>query len=279
LRLRSIVTLNNNETVFGYIESSQSIKWWAMPTLPLKTIPYCPYHNYRTKLNTFIMSNLEELKKAIQIEAQSAEFPLDVPVYESAKKDPTMPILYYGNLKSNVCFGRDLGRDEVMAGQPLIGASGTLVRQGFYRAMYKENTNDRNKLMAVCDRLLLTNTVPYKPPENKAYGVRVKRRFRPFVEQLLTIHWQGNHIITLGTEAFKWFEPYTDQEEFNQFWADKDHRYEKSIQVTLTATDNQGKSFQKKTLISPLPHPSPLNQRYYRLFPAMLQARLSQLAF
>ena len=93
------------------------------------------------------------------------------------KKDPTKPILYYGNLKSNVCFfGRDLGRDEVMAGQPLIGASGTLVRQGFYRAIYKENTSDRDKLMAVCDRLLLTNTVPYKPPENKAYGVRVKKK-------------------------------------------------------------------------------------------------------
>jgi len=226
------------------------------------------------------MSNLEELINAIQTEAQSADFPLDVPVYESAKKDPTKPILYYGNLKSNVCFfGRDLGRDEVMAGQPLIGASGTLVRQGFYRAIYKENTSDRDKLMAVCDRLLLTNTVPYKPPENKAYGVRVKKRFRPFVEQLLTIHWQGNHIITLGTEAFKWFEPNTDKETFNQFWADKDNRYHQSIEVNLTSIDNQGNTVHKKTLISPLPHPSPLNQRYYRLFPGMLQARLASLEF
>ena len=34
------------------------------------------------------MSNLEELINAIQTEAQSADFPLDVPVYESAKKRP-----------------------------------------------------------------------------------------------------------------------------------------------------------------------------------------------
>ena len=157
------------------------------------------------------MSNLEELMVQIQAEAQKADFPLDVPVYESAKKEPTKPILYYGNLKSNICFfGRDLGRDEVMAGQPLIGASGTLVRQGFYRAIYKQHTDDKQKLMAVCDRLLLTNTVPYKPPENKAYGVRVKKRFRPFIEQFLTIHWRGNHIITLGTEVKKqlsWIQP------------------------------------------------------------------------
>jgi len=29
----------------------------------------------------------------------------------------------------------------------------------------------------------------------------------------------------------------------------------------------------------PLPHPSPLNQRYYALFPDLLQKRLTEFAF
>ncbi|MBF2056711.1 MAG: uracil-DNA glycosylase [Cyanobacterium sp. T60_A2020_053] len=223
---------------------------------------------------------LEELIQDIEKEAKREEFPLDLAIYQSAKKEATKPILYYGNLKSNICFfGRDLGRDEVMAGQPLIGQAGTLVRQVFYQAIHREKTNEQSKLNTIAERAILTNTVPYKPPENKAYSVKVKKRFRPFIEQFLTIHWQGNQIITLGTEAFKWYQNYSDKETFNNFWSNADQRYHQSIEVNLIATDKVGKSYQKKVTIYPLPHPSPLNQRYYNLFPAMLQARLSQLAF
>ncbi len=223
--------------------------------------------------------SIENLIKQIQLEAEKEEFPLDVSVYQSAKKEPTKPILYFGNLKSNICFfGRDLGRDEVFAGQPLIGEAGTLVRQGFYQAIHKQNTTDKKKLESIKDRLILTNTVPYKPPENKAYSMKVKKRFRPYIEQLLVIYWQGQQIITLGTEAFKWFKIYSTKEEFDAFWA-RSYRYESQLNLTLTALDSQGKTHEKQVTIYPLPHPSPLNQRYYYKFPKMFQNTLSKLEF
>lgn len=226
------------------------------------------------------MPTIEDLINQIQKEAQREEFPIDIPVYENCQKDPTKPILYYGNLKSNICFfGRDLGRDEVKAGQPLIGAAGQLVRQGFYKAIYQEELIEENKLASIKDRLILTNTVPYKPPENKAYPMKVKKRFRPFIEQLLVIHWQGTQIITLGTEAFRWFEYYSSKEEFNTFWNQGDRRYESSLNVTISTIGEEGKTYTKDLTIYPLPHPSPLNQKYYNRFPFMLENTLSRLAF
>ena len=223
--------------------------------------------------------SIENLIKQIQTEAEKEDFPLDIPVYKSAKKEPTQPILYFGNLRSNICFfGRDLGRDEVFAGQPLIGAAGTLVRQGFYSAIHHQNTTDKVKLESIKNRLILTNTVPYKPPENKAYSMKVKRRFRRYVEQLLVIYWQGKQIITLGTEAFKWFEYYSTKQEFSAFWSRSD-RYESSLHLNLTALDSQGNNYEKRVTIYPLPHPSPLNQKYYKKFPSMLQNTLAQLEF
>lgn len=226
------------------------------------------------------MSTIEELINQIQKEAQREEFPIDISVYENYQKDPTKPILYYGNLKSNICFfGRDLGRDEVKAGQPLIGAAGQLVRQGFYKAIYRKELSEEDKLESIKERLILTNTVPYKPPENKAYPMKVKKRFRPFIEQLLIIHWQGTQIITLGTEAFKWFENYSSKEEFNNFWNQGDRRYESSLNLTISTITEEGKTYQKNVTIYPLPHPSPLNQKYYNRFPFMLENTLSRLAF
>jgi uracil-DNA glycosylase len=225
------------------------------------------------------MLDIKDLINQIRQEAERETFPIDIPVYESVNKDPLQPILYSGNLKSNICiFGRDLGRDEVMAGQPLIGAAGTLVRQGFYEEIHQTKTTDKKKLETVCDRLILTNTVPYKPPENKAYSMQVKKRFRPFIEQFLVNYWQGNQIITLGTEAFKWFTIYGNKDEIEEFWQHRE-RYQSKLNLNLTAKDPQGKQTQKQVIIYPLPHPSPLNQRYYNLFPAMLKLRLTQLAF
>jgi uracil-DNA glycosylase len=144
------------------------------------------------------MSDLETLIEQVQQEAKRAEFPIDIPVYKSARLEPTQPVLYAGNLQSPLCFfGRDLGRDEVHARQPLIGAAGTLVRQGFYQAIHHQKATSKEDLQTICDRVLLTNTVPYKPPGNKAYSAEVKERFRPFIERLLVLHWQGNQIITL----------------------------------------------------------------------------------
>ncbi|ACK67983.1 Uracil-DNA glycosylase superfamily [Rippkaea orientalis PCC 8801] len=225
------------------------------------------------------MSDINTLITQIYQEAQREPFPIDTPVYEAAKKDPTQPILYAGNLNSQICFfGRDLGRDEVHAGQPLIGAAGTLVRRGFYWAMHQKQAKTPAELQTVCDRLLLTNTVPYKPPGNKAYSVAVKERFRPFIEQLLVIHWQGDQLITLGTEAFKWFSPYGKKGELDQFFQRSD-RYSAKLAVTLEATDEFQLRHQRQIMLMPLPHPSPLNQRYYGQFPQMLQQRLNEFEF
>jgi uracil-DNA glycosylase len=225
------------------------------------------------------MPDIETLLAEIRQEAERTPFPIDTEVYQAAEKDPNQPILYAGNLKSLLCFfGRDLGRDEVRRGQPLIGAAGTLVRQGFYWAMHHHKAKTSQELQSVCDRLLLTNTVPYKPPGNKAYEPEVKERFRPFIERLLVIHWQGNQIVTLGTEAFKWFTPYGAKGEINKFFL-QPNRYQARLPVMLRATDGQGMEYQRPISLLPLPHPSPLNQKYYAQFPQMLQQRLAEVEF
>ena len=163
-------------------------------------------------------TTIEELCEEIRAIARREEIPVDVPVYERFKKDPFQPILYAGSLEAPVCiFGRDLGKDEVRLGQPLIGAGGKLVRQGLLRAWQAEGSEEvvsTSKLQDAPRYALLTNTVPYKPPGNKAYSEPVKERFRPLILELLTRFWTGHHIIPLGTEAFRWFEPYGDLQEF-----------------------------------------------------------------
>jgi uracil-DNA glycosylase len=223
------------------------------------------------------MTEITNLIAQVHAEAQREEFPIDRPVYESAGLDPTAPILYGGNLTSQLCiFARDLGKDEVSAQQPLYGAAGRLVRQGLYRAMFHQEPTSPTDLQKVCDRVLLTNTVPYKPPGNKAYSTAVKERFRPFLERLLVEHWQGDRIITLGNEAFQWFTPYGTKGQVKEFFQGSD-RYTASIELTLTATDSQGIIQRKIVTVMPLPHPSPLNQKYYAQFPLLLAARLKNL--
>jgi uracil-DNA glycosylase family 4 len=225
------------------------------------------------------MSEIDTLIEQVRQEAARETFPIDVDVYKLAEKEPLQPILYAGNLKSQICFfGRDLGRDEVYAGQPLIGAAGRMVREGFYWAMHQQKPKGKKDLETICDRVLLTNTVPYKPPENKAYETKVKERFRPFVERLLAIHWQGNQIITLGTEAFKWFAPYGAKGEVNKFFQGGD-RFSTKLQVMLTASDDGGMQYQRQVTLLPLPHPSPLNKQWYPLFPQLLQDRLNEFEF
>jgi uracil-DNA glycosylase len=219
------------------------------------------------------LETIAELVEAIEREASRAAFPVDTPVYEKAGKDPGTPILFAGSLAAPLCvFGRDLGKDEVAEGQPLIGAGGRLVRAGVYEARHGSPPpkSDR-RLESVLDDVLLTNTVPYKPPGNKAYTASVKERFRPFVAALLGRHWKGHRVITLGTEAFQWFAPYADAEAFQTFWK-RDDRYESEIDCQLVGSAPV--SFHKRLTLLPLPHPSPLNQKWYSQFPALLARRL-----
>lgn len=223
------------------------------------------------------MSDINQLIAQVYAEAKRESFPIDEPVYQAAGLDPKKPILYGGNLESQLCFfARDLGKDEVLVQQPLYGAAGRLVRQGLYRTLYHQEPSSSTDLSVVLDRVLLTNTVPYKPPGNKAYSEAVKKRFRPFLEQLLVFHWQGNRIITLGNEAFKWFSPYAPKGTAAQFFAGSD-RYSSSLPIILTAQDDQGKRHERPVTLLPLPHPSPLNQQYYAQFPQLLQQRLTSI--
>ena len=224
------------------------------------------------------MRTLDALLAATETEARRADIPVDTPVYEAVKKDPLRPILCAGSLDAPVCVvGRDLGRDEVGAGQPLIGAGGRLVREGFFRAAHEGLSPPKSDrwLLSVLDRVVLTNLVPYKPPGNKAYSAAVRARFRPFLAELLTLHWRGgDRVITLGNEAFQWFAPYaTDPEAFAAFWQ-RDDRYEAAI-VCQVATRDGERTVHRPLTILPLPHPSPLNARWYRLFPALLDRRLA----
>ncbi len=223
------------------------------------------------------MRTTEAWLEAIEREARNEEFPIDLPVYARSMRDPLVPIPYAGSLEAPVCvMGRDLGKDEVAAAQPLIGAGGRLVRSGLYRALRGDDPPKSDRaLESVLPHVLLTNTVPYKPPGNKAYSRAVKERFRSFVAELLAAHWTGgNCVITLGNEAFEWFAPYfSDPADFAAFWERPD-RYEAEIECTLTAS-LAGRELRKTLVLMPLPHPSPLNARWYAKFPGLLDQRLA----
>lgn len=217
---------------------------------------------------------IEQWKADLKKEAERAEFPIDREVYDKAKKDPLDPIPFAGSLDAPICvFARDLGKDEVAAGQPLIGAGGRLVRAGLFEKQFGSAPPKSDKtLESVLPFVLLTNTVPYKPPGNKAYAESVKERFRPFQAELLIRFWSGSKVLTLGNEAFDWFARYGEPGAAARFWAQED-RYGQDFPVVLTASLD-GEEFRKSLTICPLPHPSPLNARWYPLFPGLLANRL-----
>lgn len=222
------------------------------------------------------MRTMDELIDDVRREAEREEFPVEKEIYERAKRNPAVPILFAGSLTAPICvLGRDLGKDEVASGEPLIGAGGRLVRVGIYEAWHGEPPpkSDR-RVEAALGHSLLTNTVPYKPPGNKAYSSAVKERFRPYVAELLAAHWKGKRVLTLGTEAFQWFAPYADPDAVESLWGSED-RYESELSCVLTATRGSSR-VTKELTICPLPHPSPLNARWYKRFPELLAKRLAQ---
>jgi uracil-DNA glycosylase len=224
------------------------------------------------------MRTLDQLIDAVQREAIRAPFPVDAAVYQRAGKDPTRPVLCAGDPGAPVCvFARDLGKDEVAVGQPLVGAGGRLVRQGLCAAFLDGPPPKADaKLEAALAFALLTNTVPYKPPGNKAYPESVKERFRPFLVELLAVHWKGDVVLTLGTEAFRWFDRYAEPGAADALWARED-RYETGELDCVLPFEADGKAIRKAIRVAPLPHPSPLNQRWYKQFPDLLARRLAGL--
>jgi uracil-DNA glycosylase len=224
------------------------------------------------------VQKIEDLIESAAVEARRAEFPVDTPIYERAKRDPSRPILFAGSLDAPVCIlARDLGRDEVAAGQPLIGAGGRLVRAGVVAAWpSKTQAGASPRLEDALEHALLTNTVPFKPPGNKAYHASVRERFRPFVAALLADFWKGREVLTLGTEAFRWFEPYAEGGRFGDE-AGTDARFDAAFPCRLPVSiPEKGDCLWKTVIVRPLPHPSPLNRRWYSKFPDMLARRLEE---
>jgi uracil-DNA glycosylase len=224
---------------------------------------------------------IEGLIEKIREEVRREEIPVDRPAYERLGKDPREPILYAGSLDAPVVIlGRDLGKDEVRFGQPLIGAGGKLVRQGVSRAWDHPELAEpmtRGTLDIALRHALLTNTVPFKPPGNRAYPDPVKERFRPFLLRLLTQFWGGHHVITLGTEAFRWFEPYGSQEEFRGLGR-TDRRFSSAFACRLPIPESDpDQPAAREVEVLPLPHPSPLNRRWHAQFPSMLAQRLGEI--
>ena len=103
----------------------------------------------------------------------------------------------------------------------------------------------------------------------------MRERFRPYIARLLVCHWRGDYVITLGSEAFQWFARYGEPRAFEDFWRRED-RYAAEIGCRIEA-ECAGGPLQKTLVVAPLPHPSPLNQTYWELFPELLQARLERI--
>ena len=210
--------------------------------------------------------------------------PVDSEVYRRSGRDPKGPILFAGSLDAPLCIvGRDLGKDEVRVGQPLIGAAGRVVRSGIIRARVPSDVSeeirpgDNPSLDEALNHALLTNTVPFKPIGNKAYPEAIRERFRPFLERLLVNHWKGQNIVTLGTQAFTWFMPYGEETEFRSAASPvQANASSMSFRCKLPCDYHNPGSESKIVMIYPLPHPSPLNRRWYSRFPGMLAARLQE---
>lgn len=200
---------------------------------------------------------------------------IDVEVYRQFGKDPLEPIVGAGERHVRIgFFGRDPGREEVHHGEPFIGSGGKIVRKVLYQHLHGEPAPDVEALRTLGRLFFWINTVPYKPVGNKAWSMAVKRRFQPLVSRLLIEQWDGHEVITLGREAFLWFgleQPRETREALEAFWARED-RFSASMEVELRS-GGEVRTFR----LHPLPHPSPLNQTWFKRFPELLRARLEAL--
>lgn len=198
---------------------------------------------------------------------------IDAAPYREAGRDPLEPVLLgSGSLEAPVgLFGRDPGRLEAATGEPFVGAGGRLIRDALHRRVHGTDCPDLQASVAVGRQLFWGNTVPYKPIGNKAWSVKVKRRFLPFIRELLVERWTGHDLICLGNVAFDWFRLADKQlgPRLKAYWARPD-RYEASLEVELAG---------KAIRLHPLPHPSPLNATWYPRFPRLMDQRLAQLGW
>ncbi len=222
--------------------------------------------------------SLNELIDKMEQEAKKGPFPVDADIYKFYSRDEYRPILYAGNLNAKIgLLARDLGKEEVMNNQPLIGTAGQLVRRNIYEHINKSKPpKDEIFFYDIMNYVMFTNLVPFKPIGNKVFPEKVRKRFAPYIAEFLIEHWKGNFLITLGTEAFKWLAYFCDNvEKLSTLWQNEETRYIDTIKCNLTVI-NDGNKFSKEITIAPLPHPSPLNVKWYKKFPDLLKGRLSK---
>lgn len=206
-------------------------------------------------------SALHERARAL---ASLESMAIDASASEAAGRDPLEPLLWGGAPDARVgFFGRDPGREEIRWGEPLIGPSGRLVREAVLSAVNGRPPADFEERRAAARHVFLCNRVPYKPLGNKGWPDAVVERFRPIMAEVLAEVWRGEHLITLGNEAFLWFG-----EPARAFWERAD-RYEASLTV----------DWPRRITLHPLPHPSPANARWHGKFPGMLAERLRGIGF
>ncbi|WP_251977302.1 uracil-DNA glycosylase family protein [Salinicola avicenniae] len=201
---------------------------------------------------------------------------LDLDAYRAAGRDPLAPIVGLGPAGARLAiFGRDPGRQEVELGRPFVGSGGKKVREALYRHRHGDSPPDAEARLSAGEEIFWINTVPYKPIGNKAWSMAVKRRFQPLVASLLVDAWQGERVITLGREAFLWFgigQSREVRQALETFWQRED-RFSSTHETLLTLADGR----QKRLTLAPLPHPSPLNQRWFQRFPSLMDERLAAL--
>ncbi len=208
---------------------------------------------------------------------------IDTAVYARYGRDWREPIVGLGAPDARIgFFGRDPGRTEVQRAEPFVGAGGRLVRQALRRRLRGPDAGAPTLEESIADGrdFFWINTVPYKPVGNKAWPMAVKRRFHPLMRGLLSEAWRGRTVITLGREAFLWFgigQSAAVRQRLEDFWAGED-RFARTIDVALPRDDGDGDADGAPVFtLCPLPHPSPLNQAWYRRFPALLDTRLEAL--
>lgn len=211
------------------------------------------------------------LRARIQAEAARGDMPIDTEVYATAGRPPTDPVvLGSGSLDARVgFFGRDPGRHEVLHGEPFIGAGGRVLRDVLHDRTIGGPAPDVEAARRAGQHLFWANTVPFKPVGNKAWSMKVKRRFSGLIAELLVDHWKGDQLLLLGNVALDWFRIEAPHEKARlATFGKRPERYTESLLITLRG---------KPITLHPLPHPSPLNARWFRKVPDLLRARLDSL--
>ena len=200
---------------------------------------------------------------------------LDRACYARHGRDPRQPLLGLGPPDAPLCFvGRDPGEQEVRQGEPFVGESGQKIRRVLAAHAGLPPPYSPEDGLAAGRGFFWINTVPYKPAGNKPWPLAVRKRFHALLFPLLAERWRGRDVITLGREAFDWFglnQPDPVRRALDAFWALED-KFEQSLELQLEVRGRR-----RDFVLHPLPHPSPANARWTKLFPALLERRLERL--